>query len=330
MFQDILDFIYESFYSARILIGAYIVAAFLLKRRYKSLLPAIISSVVVVLGAASFSIILSVLKSSGYSRSFITIINGFWYCGLLLLLYGVFVLNMKGSLSETLFVFACGVLMESMAFGLFRITYDLNIFTLRVNTIASEICDITITAVLYTIFFLIFKKIFKNNDKLNAGNSLSLVYLLVIAVGMFLRLGMQDIYEYINDTSHGWIGSVTLVIVPLVFMALILLVAHISHLNYEKHTLEGMLDEKERQYKLSSENVEIINRKCHDIKRQLRAFEFVDSGDRSQAIAEMEKSISIYDSFIQTSCPALNTILSEKTLFCNENGITLSCNVNGG
>ncbi len=90
-----------------------------------------------------------------------------------------------------------------------------------------------------------------------------------------------------------------------------------------------MLDEKERQYQLSAENIDIINQKCHDIKRQLRAYDLVSDEDREQAREEMEKSISIYDASFNTTNPALNTVLSEKSLYCQSHNIQLSCSVDG-
>lgn len=102
-----------------------------------------------------------------------------------------------------------------------------------------------------------------------------------------------------------------------------------------KRKLEDTLDRVEQmwrqakeQYAVSKENVEMINVKCHDLKHQIRTLR--KSGDIDpQALAELEKRISIYDSAVKTGNPALDIILSEKSLICTKNNIKLSCIVDG-
>lgn len=90
-----------------------------------------------------------------------------------------------------------------------------------------------------------------------------------------------------------------------------------------------LLRHKEKeQYETSKENIALINMKCHDLKHQIRSI-----GSRisisEESVKEIENLISIYDSGVQTGNDALDTILTEKRLFCNNNGIKLSCIADG-
>jgi signal transduction histidine kinase len=81
---------------------------------------------------------------------------------------------------------------------------------------------------------------------------------------------------------------------------------------------------KSEQYRISKENVELINLKCHDLKHQIRRFrnsENVTTGE----LDELERIIEIYDSTYQTGNEALNIILMEKSLVCSSENINLSC-----
>lgn len=89
-----------------------------------------------------------------------------------------------------------------------------------------------------------------------------------------------------------------------------------------------LLLEKERQYKLSKENIELINLKCHDLRHQIRSI-----GEKNSltddAVKEIERAISFYDAEVRTENEVLDTILTEKSLKCHREGILLTCVVDG-
>lgn len=86
--------------------------------------------------------------------------------------------------------------------------------------------------------------------------------------------------------------------------------------------------EKE-QYQLSKENIALINQKCHDLKHQIRAIRGASKEEVDKYLAEMEDSIQIYESIVKTGNEVLDTILTEKSLYCRERGITVSCVADG-
>ncbi|MCD7801428.1 MAG: GHKL domain-containing protein [Clostridiales bacterium] len=84
------------------------------------------------------------------------------------------------------------------------------------------------------------------------------------------------------------------------------------------------------QYEMTTENVELINRKCHDLKHQIAALRSIsDQGQRDKSIQELEQSVMIYDSIVETGNGVLDTVLTEKSLLCEQRGITLTCMADG-
>lgn len=84
------------------------------------------------------------------------------------------------------------------------------------------------------------------------------------------------------------------------------------------------------QYRLAAENVDIINRKCHDLKHQIAALRRIsDGGEREKSIRSLEQSVMIYDSVVKTGNDILDTVLTEKSLLCEGRGITLTCVADG-
>ena len=89
--------------------------------------------------------------------------------------------------------------------------------------------------------------------------------------------------------------------------------------------------QNERQYALSRENVELINRKCHDLRHQIAALSYAEGGsERRQAfVREVQDMLDVYDSKTDTGNEALNTILMEKGLYCKLHDIQWTCVADG-
>ena len=103
-----------------------------------------------------------------------------------------------------------------------------------------------------------------------------------------------------------------------------------THLEQEQATTERLLAEHDRQLRLSRENVEAINIKCHDLRHQIRSLAQGGAVVSGEALADLAHDISIYDSSVKTGNEALDTILTEKRLLCESRKITLTCVADGG
>ena len=97
----------------------------------------------------------------------------------------------------------------------------------------------------------------------------------------------------------------------------------------EFNTLQKLWLEEQKQYKLVRENIEAINIKCHDLKHQIRHLREHSQVDEAY-LAELEKSISIYNSAVRTGNETLDVILTDKRLHCTTNGIQFTCMAEGG
>lgn len=94
--------------------------------------------------------------------------------------------------------------------------------------------------------------------------------------------------------------------------------------------LQQLCHRQQEQYKLSKENIDIINRKCHDLKHQMEALRTLrDQSEIDRQVAEMEDAVMIYDSAIRTGHPVLDVVLTEKSLYCEAHQINMTCLVDG-
>lgn len=105
----------------------------------------------------------------------------------------------------------------------------------------------------------------------------------------------------------------------------------------EKLSLQRELDginnawlQQKKQYRVTSENIDSINRKCHDLKHQIRALrQMTDEQEREEFFNEIENAVMIYDTALKTGNKALDTVLMEKGLFCKNHNIAWSCMADG-
>ena len=103
-----------------------------------------------------------------------------------------------------------------------------------------------------------------------------------------------------------------------------------SAMKQELETLKRIWHQQKQQYQLSRETIDIINRKCHDMKHQIAAIRaMAGPEERERYLAEIEGSVRIYNSIFQTGNEVLDTVLTEKSLTCEANHIALSCVADG-
>ena len=103
-----------------------------------------------------------------------------------------------------------------------------------------------------------------------------------------------------------------------------------SAMEKELEVLNLLWQKQKAQYQLARENIDLINRKCHDLKHQIAAIRGIsDPEQREEYLSGIEQSIQIYDAVVQTGNEALDTILTEKSLYCKANGITINCVADG-
>lgn len=156
---------------------------------------------------------------------------------------------------------------------------------------------------------------------------LSLTVLMVV-VFEFLFLFMLD-EGRLNDPVF------LLGVIPAQFYCAFML--YFQHTLFQKSALKNEVElmnqlyyKQKAQYELSREAVELINRKCHELKCQVAAMrESLLTQQQAEQLDELERSIRVYDASVQTGNPVLDTLLTEKCLLCEGEGITINCVADG-
>lgn len=166
-------------------------------------------------------------------------------------------------------------------------------------------------------------------------NKRKLVFSLLVLLLFLLVSNYQFIFWLLGnngETSQNMVLAFR-VIVGVSCMLLLFLqndMERVQEAQKELELLNQMWHRQQEQYKLSKENIDIINRKCHDLKHQMAALRAIrDKSEIDRQVSEMENAVMIYDSVIHTGNTALDVVLTEKGLLCEANQINMTCMVDG-
>lgn len=153
---------------------------------------------------------------------------------------------------------------------------------------------------------------------------------IMLLVGMQLCTNIfQNVYDFFS--AGGGYGSYTVFnlfdIVCCLF--LLSLQSEISRRESELQSnqiLKQLLYQQKQQMENSKETIDLINIKCHDIKKQIAML-----GNRipAEEIDELNKAISVYDTTMKTGNEALDILISEKSLLCEKKQIRFTCIADG-
>ena len=110
----------------------------------------------------------------------------------------------------------------------------------------------------------------------------------------------------------------------------------LSAMQKEMDTLNLLYERQREQYQVARQNVQIINKRCHELKLQIAALRQM-SGAASDPpdpelkahIDEAEKAAQLYDASRNTGNEVLDVVLTEKSLLCESRGIQLNAVANG-
>jgi hypothetical protein len=161
--------------------------------------------------------------------------------------------------------------------------------------------------------------------------------ILVIAVGTFYCLftNYQFLFWLMGHEPESASRMITVFrFIIGVFCILILIIQNSAEsrqrAEFERDFMQQLWYQQQDQYRVSKENIDLINRKCHDIKYQIAALKSIGSSKEiNDQIEEMKHSIMIYDSAVKTGNRVLDTILMEKSLLCEKYHINLTCMADG-
>ena len=188
-----------------------------------------------------------------------------------------------------------------------------------------------VSLLVYAAAYQLFVRRVEKNGLLQIDDPVMVVVTaLVIVVNMVLDVVVKDIA--VPSLGVPGYDAKTLSTVYLLLCVYIMYsvfeIVYVRKLRMNMAAMERLRATEARQYEMSRENIEAINIKCHDLKHQIRALAAGGTVD-GRVLDEISGEVGVYDSVVKSGNDALDTILTEKSLYCEKHGITLSCIADG-
>lgn len=155
---------------------------------------------------------------------------------------------------------------------------------------------------------------------------MSLTILLFIIINI---LSFHEVIGGVTTLPHQWGYYYLIQMICIVVLYLEGELFKKSQLKQEKELLDFLYKTQQEQYKISKENIAIINQKCHDLKHQIRALRNANKEELDRYLDEIEESVEIYEAIVKTGNDVFDTILTEKSLYCKEHDIQVTCVADG-
>jgi len=193
--------------------------------------------------------------------------------------------------------------------------------------VASVVCTIVVYALCYVLFARNLSQDWhlKPRDWHVAGLfaimlAFSIVFDLTLKQAM--SLDMTFVQRLVFSTTKIVFGGVLLYVEFGVFLG--------NRMIGEMEAMQQVLDERERQYNLSRTNIDAINNKMHDLRHGVLE-QLMGSNAQVDAstLKDIARHLNVYNSQVRTGNVALDTVISEKSLLCEQEGITFTCIADG-
>ena len=150
-----------------------------------------------------------------------------------------------------------------------------------------------------------------------------LVFLVANVVNVFVS---QRIWW--DSTMRGILAG-SLIIFCIIFDTLVVGGFRVMEHRQETTIIKATLNSKIRQQEMMENNINFINMKCHDLRKELRRLKEQKGNLTDEDFCLLEESLNFYDSSIQTGNVNIDALIQEKLIYCNSVGVELTALVDG-
>lgn len=225
-----------------------------------------------------------------------------------------------------LFFATAGYTLQNLASG----AEGLLVFTLGERTIPLELAEMAaVTCIVYLLGYLAFALPVRRHGLADVEDHA----MLVVVAAVLLVVIAFDLVNKSLPALGASTGDVVLLRVihgiSCVFMLTVEFeLLYTRSLRTNVAAMERARADDAKGLEASRSNVQAINVRMHDIRHQLRDLEALDFVG-ADALDDLERQLSVYDAAVKTGNVALDTVLTEKGLICEREGIALGCVADG-
>lgn len=184
--------------------------------------------------------------------------------------------------------------------------------------------SVILMLLIYSVFyFLIIKRFAKERLENMLSNT---AWIWLIAVGIFVFFLHYLFWMYgIRDV---WVVYPPLIFCDILGLGVALGFVELRTRNADNENLRQLLELEKKQFEMTRSNVEFVNRNAHDLKHYIHKIQRLENPETKELEKVLTK-VEAYESAFQTGNAALDVVLTEKKLLCQQEKISFTCMVDG-
>jgi hypothetical protein len=232
----------------------------------------------------------------------------------------------------------CGVI-TTHAFVLSEFTASLYaqlyVWSVYISEIRSVVASVLTMIVVYAFAYNIYYKVERDNIPSERNLNITTKELwgvLATGVGAFI---MSNLSFVVKKSPFSATENMLYVRTLVDFGGMLMLMTQMGRRNEmmaknENDAINQLFTKQYEQYKLAVDNSEALRKEMHDMKHYVLALKNEDDpAKRAEVLEDMEQSIAIQESFMNTGNRVLDVILTTKSLQCQKKNITLNAMIDG-
>lgn len=153
-------------------------------------------------------------------------------------------------------------------------------------------------------------------------------YLLLFALASTLIVYVVSLWTTMKEQET--IGMYFFDILSCLMLVILLLdLFRIRRAERDQMIMERLLRQEQEQHEISRATIDVINKKCHDLRHQIAALRHMSEEEKEMSIHQLEKAVMIYDNFPKSGNSELDIVLAEKSLLAEQQHVSVRCIVDG-
>lgn len=258
-------------------------------------------------------------------------------------IYFAFFFAYKVKFNELLIMVSVAYTFQSMAYQWTCIAFDTGIqgaiynnlgqdWYLKYYPIIYNIGSYTLKVLVYVAcYFLIARTYVKYSKYI-----FKTVNIVAMGVIVFLVINVANTYIVQHVASVLWwdgavrgVLAATLILFCLLFDTLVVGGFKIVEHRQESMMIQMTLNSKIREKEMTENNINFINMKCHDLRKELRRLKEQKGSLKDEDFALLENSLNFYDSSVKTGNINIDALIQDKLIYCNSLGIEFTSLIDG-
>ena len=193
-----------------------------------------------------------------------------------------------------------------------------------ISIMSQFLLSVFLMVLIYGIFYFQIVKWLARESLENMLSNVAWIWL--IAVGIFVFFLHYLFWVY--GIREVWVVYPPLILCDILGLGVALGFVELRTRNADNEKLRQLLELEKKQFEMTKTNVEFVNRNAHDLKHYIHKLQRLENPE-NQELEEVLTQVEAYESAFQTGNTALDIVLTQKKLVCQQEGISFTCMADG-